>query len=236
MADRACPAPAICQSSLLTGHVGGAWMYRRPHHHVPHFILNREGAKLDSLQSGKLTIANTSAFWSEQVENWPGQVEFCVEHKDHIFSSKWSRNLVSHTALHEKLSLPAFQHLVLEPAPAILLRVQCGPHWKLSVEIEIPEKGVTYYELEIGQCCEDNKTWQPIVPPRWKTTAPELTLIAQPRRELFCHRHYHRDCDVMVDRSRSLRWMEIRVYTLYLCEHANDRAPKETTWTRNQHK
>ena len=25
-------------------------------------------------------LANVSAFWAGQAENWPGQVEFCIEH------------------------------------------------------------------------------------------------------------------------------------------------------------
>ena len=28
----------------------------------------------------KLTLANSSAFWAGRVENWLGQVEFCIEH------------------------------------------------------------------------------------------------------------------------------------------------------------
>ena len=37
-------------------------------------------------QWGKLTLANVSAFWAGQVENWPGRVEFCIEHiKDTCF-------------------------------------------------------------------------------------------------------------------------------------------------------
>ena len=27
-----------------------------------------------------MQLANASAFWAGQVENWPGQVEFCIEH------------------------------------------------------------------------------------------------------------------------------------------------------------
>ena len=44
-------------------------------------------------QWGKLTLANVSAFWAGQVENWPGRVEFCIEH----IKDTCSRNLVSHT-------------------------------------------------------------------------------------------------------------------------------------------
>ena len=31
-------------------------------------------------QWGKLTLANVSTFWAGQRENWPGRVEFCIEH------------------------------------------------------------------------------------------------------------------------------------------------------------
>ena len=30
-------------------------------------------------------LANGSAFWAGQVENWPGQVEFCIEHIRDIY-------------------------------------------------------------------------------------------------------------------------------------------------------
>ena len=34
-------------------------------------------------------LANVSALWAGQVENWPGRVEFCIEHKEHLF---WASN------------------------------------------------------------------------------------------------------------------------------------------------
>ena len=36
-----------------------------------HIIVRETNARL---------IANARAFWAGQVENWPGQVEFCIEH------------------------------------------------------------------------------------------------------------------------------------------------------------
>ena len=42
---------------------------------------------LDKSSPGKLTLANASAFWAGRVENWLGQVEFCIEHKGHLFSA-----------------------------------------------------------------------------------------------------------------------------------------------------
>ena len=36
----------------------------------------------EPLQWGKLKLASASAFWAGRVENWPRQVEFCMEHID----------------------------------------------------------------------------------------------------------------------------------------------------------
>ena len=44
-------------------------------------------------------LANARVFWAGWVENRLGWVEFCIEHKGHLFSGEWSRNLVSHTVL-----------------------------------------------------------------------------------------------------------------------------------------
>ena len=42
---------------------------------------------------------DVSAFWAGRVENWPGWVEFCIEHiRDICFQmSPRNKNLVSHT-------------------------------------------------------------------------------------------------------------------------------------------
>ena len=48
-------------------------------------------------------LTNASAFWAGQVENWPGQVDFVLKYKGHLFSGECSRNLVSHTVIHMRL-------------------------------------------------------------------------------------------------------------------------------------
>ena len=62
-------------------------------------------------QWGILTLARSSTFWAGSVENWPGRVEFCIEHiRDICFLGECPQNLISHTA---------FQALCIISAPSV---------------------------------------------------------------------------------------------------------------------
>ena len=45
-------------------------------------------------------LANASAFWAGLVENWPGQVKFCIEHiKNICLRASTTEMLVSHIGM-----------------------------------------------------------------------------------------------------------------------------------------
>ena len=73
-------------------------------------------------------LANANAFWTGWVENWPGWVEFCIEHiyKGHLFSGKCSINLFSHIGINLYSCMKYIDHLMKHLCPHVLpLRALC---------------------------------------------------------------------------------------------------------------